>query len=57
MGTFLVGGSLRQLPGDFSVVTKKARICGIADHNELVRMLWQEQDVKDVQKSVGFATG
>ena len=44
-------------PGDFAVVAKKATICGIADHNELVRMLWQEQDVKDVQRSVGFAVG
>jgi SpoVK/Ycf46/Vps4 family AAA+-type ATPase len=42
-------------PGDFAVVAKKANICGIADHNELVRMLRQEQDVKDVQKTVGFA--
>jgi SpoVK/Ycf46/Vps4 family AAA+-type ATPase len=53
--------SLRELsslsPGDFAVVAKKAKICGIADSDELVRMLWQEQDVKDVRRSVGFAMG
>jgi SpoVK/Ycf46/Vps4 family AAA+-type ATPase len=43
-------------PGDFAVVSKRAKICAIDDHKELVRMLWQEQDVKDIQKSVGFAT-
>jgi len=52
-----LGGLSSLAPGDFAVVAKKATICGIADHHELVRMLWQEQEVKDVQRSVGFATG
>jgi SpoVK/Ycf46/Vps4 family AAA+-type ATPase len=51
-------GSLTCLsPGDFAVVAKKAQICGIDDHNELVRMLRQEHDVKSDQKTVGFAVG
>jgi SpoVK/Ycf46/Vps4 family AAA+-type ATPase len=42
-------------PGDFAVVSKKSAICGIDDHNELVNMLRQEQDVKDVQSNpIGF---
>ena len=42
-------------PGDFAVVAKKARICGIDDSNELIAMLRQEQDVKDVQcNPIGF---
>jgi hypothetical protein len=42
-------------PGDFAVVAKKARIFGIDDHDELVAMLRQEQDVKDVQSNpIGF---
>jgi len=42
-------------PGDFAVVSKKSTICGIDDHNELVNMLRQEQDVKDVQSNpIGF---
>ena len=50
-------GSLTCLaPGDFTVVAKKARICGIDNPNELVAMLRVEQDVKEVRKSVGFAT-
>ena len=43
-------------PGDFAVVAKKARICGSGDHKELVAMLRQEQDVKDVKSNpIGFA--
>lgn len=45
-------------PGDFAVVAKKAKICGISDHRELVSMLRQEQDVKEgaVGKPLGFAS-
>ena len=51
-----LGGLTCLSPGDFAVVAKKAKICGIAEHDELVRMLWQEQDVKDVQSNpIGFA--
>jgi hypothetical protein len=38
-------------PGDFAVVVKKARIFGIDDHAELVTLLKQEQDVKEVAKA------
>lgn len=50
-------GNLTHLsPGDFAVVVKKAKICGISDHLELVKMLRQEQGVKDVKRSpLGFA--
>ncbi|GHT11770.1 hypothetical protein FACS1894170_05770 [Planctomycetales bacterium] len=42
-------------PGDFAVVAKKAKICGIDDHKELVEMLHQEQMVKDVKSHrIGF---
>ena len=45
-------------PGDFAVVAKKARICGIDNPGELATMLRQEQDVKDVQSNpIGFAMG
>ena len=49
-------GSLTSLtPGDFAVVTKKARIIGIDTPRELVEMLRQEQKVKDVKcNSIGF---
>jgi len=51
-------GELRSLtPGDFAVVAKKSRICGIDSPQELTAMLRQEQEVKDVKKSVGFAMG
>ena len=44
-------------PGDFAVVAKRAKICGVDDHKELVTMLRQEQDVKDVKtKQIGFGT-
>ena len=44
-------------PGDFAVVAKKAKICGVDDHKELVVMLRQEQEVKDVKSnSIGFGT-
>jgi SpoVK/Ycf46/Vps4 family AAA+-type ATPase len=50
-----LGGLTCLSPGDFAVVAKKANICGINDHGELVRMLRQEQDVKDVQcNPIGF---
>ena len=43
-------------PGDFAVVAKKAKICGIDEHRELVKMLRQEQAVKDVKiNHIGFA--
>jgi hypothetical protein len=42
-------------PGDFAVVAKRAKICGIDDHEELAKILRQEQDSKNVRKSVGFA--
>jgi SpoVK/Ycf46/Vps4 family AAA+-type ATPase len=49
-------GDLRCLsPGDFAVVAKKAKIIGVDDQKELVAMLRQEQEVKDIRKSVGFA--
>ena len=41
-------------PGDFAVIAKKARICGIDDHQELVAMLMLEQEIKEVHHSVGF---
>ena len=51
-------GELRSLtPRDFVVVAKKSRICGIDSPQELTAMLRQEQEVKDVKKSVGFAMG
>ena len=44
-------------PGDFAVVAKKAKICGIDDPQELVKMLRQEQDVKDIRTNpLGFGT-
>ena len=50
-----LGGLTRLSPGDFAVVAKKARICGIGDQKELFHMLRQEQDVKDdAPKTVGF---
>jgi len=52
-----LGGLTSLSPGDFAVVAKKAKICGIEDHRELAAMLRQEQDVKDVRKTVGFAVG
>ncbi len=52
-----LGGLTNLAPGDFAVVAKKARICGIDDPKELATMLRQEQDVKEVRKSVGFAAG
>ena len=53
--TVPLGGLTCLSPGDFAVVAKKARICGIDDPKELFHMLRQEQDVKDAPKSVGFA--
>jgi SpoVK/Ycf46/Vps4 family AAA+-type ATPase len=42
-------------PGDFAVVAKKTKICGIDDHKELVEMLRLEQKVKDVKSNrIGF---
>ena len=54
--TSSLGGLTCLSPGDFAVVAKKANICGINDHKELVAMLRQEQDVKDVKSNpIGFA--
>jgi hypothetical protein len=45
-------------PGDFAVVARKAKICGIDDSKELADMLRQEQEVKDIKcASFGFAVG
>jgi DNA replication protein DnaC len=45
-------------PGDFAVVARKAKICGIDSQIELADMLRQEQEVKDVKyASFGFAVG
>jgi SpoVK/Ycf46/Vps4 family AAA+-type ATPase len=53
--TVSLGGLTSLSPGDFAVVAKRAGICGINNPSELVAMLRQEQDVKDVHKPVGFA--
>jgi SpoVK/Ycf46/Vps4 family AAA+-type ATPase len=54
--TVPLGGLMYLSPGDFAVVAKKANICGIADHCELVTLLRQEQEVKDVKSNpIGFA--
>ena len=50
-----LGGLTNLSPGDFAVVARKARICGVDDPKELVTMLRMEQDVKKVRKSMGFA--
>ena len=44
-------------PGDFAVVAKRVKICGVDDPKELVAMLRQEQNVRNVKTSpIGFVT-
>ena len=41
----------------FTVVAKRAKICGIDDSKELVKILRQEQDIKEVKSNpIGFST-
>lgn len=46
-------------PGDFAVVAKKTKIFGNVDHQELLKMLRAEQEVKEDGKTkpFGFTTG
>jgi len=52
--TVSLGGLTSLSLGDFAVVARKARICGVDDPHEQVTMLRMKQDVKEVRKSMGF---